>query len=70
MAEFSERQKDLLKGKIEPTTTEEWDWLQEHASDTVPEPPVPPGEFHGVNPQKMENDFEEAGRPMKGAKED
>ena len=70
MAEFSERQRDLLIGKIKPATDEESDWLQQHANDDIPESPVPPGEFYGVNPQKMKEDFDDAGEPSRGAKKD
>lgn len=34
---FNERQIGLLKGTIQPETSEEWDWIQKHASAILSE---------------------------------
>lgn len=40
---YTDRQRAIIEGKIEPETQDEWKYLQDHGSDLLPEvkPKVP-----------------------------
>ncbi len=67
---FTQHQRDLLLGKVDPVDNEEWGFIQRHANAVVDEGNLPRRNIYGVDAEKMRRDFEAAGEPRKGAKED
>jgi uncharacterized protein YifE (UPF0438 family) len=70
-SDYTERQLDLLRGKVQPETDEEYSYVQDHANDVLPETEKESEPDALRQRAKMAGDvFEERGRPMGGAKDD
>lgn len=53
--EFTERERGLILGTLEPTTFDEWVWVQNHANEVIPSPPpLRKSMFPSVNKQKLD----------------
>lgn len=66
----TDRQLALLRCEVEPESGEEWKYVQDHASDVLPQKRSSGSNQYGVDPQHMEEEWERAGHPMKGTQDD